>query len=207
VFLCSTTQNQPKESQSITSPQTSLITNRQLRSKAVKSTHPIICLIHQIFYARNLVQKKNANSCIYVSHKFRKRKYTTENQSNMRVSLFNLVIAIGASAASAFTVSPTVIPSRTILSMSEEEGEARRTGVVKWFNTEKGYGFIVPDDGSSDIFVHQTSINVEGFRSLADGESVEFGTEEDPNTGKIKAADVTGPGRADVAGAPYEPEY
>jgi hypothetical protein len=41
------------------------------------------------------------------------------------------------------------------------------TGTVKWFDTKKGYGFITPDDGSDDIFVHQTSIHAEGFRSLA----------------------------------------
>ena len=123
----------------------------------------------------------------------------------MRSSLFSLVVAIGASAASAFVVAPAASFSKTALFMSD--AEARRTGVVKWFNTEKGYGFIVPDDGESDIFVHQTAINVEGFRSLADGEAVEFSTDEDPNSGKIKAADVTGPGRTDVAGAPYNPEY
>lgn len=106
--------------------------------------------------------------------------------------------------ASAFTVTPVVGNSKTALFMSEG---ARRTGVVKWFNTEKGYGFIVPDDGERDIFVHQTSIVAEGFRSLADGEQVEFETVEDPKTGKIKASDVTGPGRANVQGAPFEPGY
>ena len=125
----------------------------------------------------------------------------------MRVSLFNIVIAIGASVSSAFTITPTVSQSRHVLSMSAEEAQSRNTGVVKWFNTEKGFGFIVPDNGDADIFVHQTSINVEGFRSLADGEAVEFDIEEDAVTGKKKASDVTGPGRNDVQGAAYEPGY
>lgn len=50
----------------------------------------------------------------------------------------------------------------------------RITGKVKWFNDTKGYGFITPDDGSKDCFVHQTSIQMEGFKTLTEGESVEF---------------------------------
>lgn len=78
-----------------------------------------------------------------------------------------------------------------------------KTGVVKWFNTEKGFGFLIPDDGSGDVFVHQTAIKKDGFRSLADGEPVEFQTETDSGTGKIKAVQVTGPSGEDVQGAPF----
>ncbi len=48
------------------------------------------------------------------------------------------------------------------------------TGTVKWFNSEKGFGFIAPDDGSSDLFVHQTEIDTRGFRSLDEGQKVSF---------------------------------
>ena len=48
------------------------------------------------------------------------------------------------------------------------------TGKVKWFNERKGYGFITPDDGSDDLFVHHSSIIVEGFRDLHEDQEVEF---------------------------------
>lgn len=48
------------------------------------------------------------------------------------------------------------------------------TGRVKWFNEQKGFGFITPDDGSSDLFVHHTSIVADGFRTLNDDQEVEF---------------------------------
>ena len=50
----------------------------------------------------------------------------------------------------------------------------RVTGTVKWFNDAKGYGFITPENGSKDCFVHHTAIKAEGFRSLSEGERVEF---------------------------------
>lgn len=50
----------------------------------------------------------------------------------------------------------------------------RQSGKCKWFDAKKGYGFIAPDDGSDDVFVHQQSIKAEGFRTLGEGESVEY---------------------------------
>lgn len=51
------------------------------------------------------------------------------------------------------------------------------TGVVKWFNSTKGYGFIAPDDGSGDLFVHFSAIEGQGYRELVEGQKVEFETQ------------------------------
>ena len=48
------------------------------------------------------------------------------------------------------------------------------TGIVKWFNDDKGYGFITPDDGGKDLFVHHSDVAGQGFKSLAEGAKVEF---------------------------------
>ncbi len=50
----------------------------------------------------------------------------------------------------------------------------RLTGTVKWFNSKKGYGFITRDDGQGDVFVHFSAIKEDGFRSLEEGQKVEF---------------------------------
>ncbi|MCI29853.1 glycine-rich protein 2-like, partial [Trifolium medium] len=76
---------------------------------------------------------------------------------------------------------------------------SKLTGKVKWFNDQKGFGFITPDDGSEELFVHQSQIQTDGFRSLAEGESVEYQIESD-NDGRSKAVNVTGPDGANVQG-------
>ena len=71
------------------------------------------------------------------------------------------------------------------------------TGTVKWFNDEKGYGFIVPDEGEKDLFVHHSNISGSGFKTLTDGAKVEF----DPAEGQKgpEATNVVVVVAADVA--------
>lgn len=54
------------------------------------------------------------------------------------------------------------------------------TGTVKWFSDEKGFGFITPDDGSKDVFVHHTAIQSDGVRTLAEGAKVSYEAEDGP---------------------------
>ncbi|MFH1724814.1 MAG: cold-shock protein [Elusimicrobiota bacterium] len=53
-------------------------------------------------------------------------------------------------------------------------------GTVKWFNDQKGFGFITPEDGSKDLFVHHSSIMADGFKSLRENQEVEFDVEDSP---------------------------
>ena len=64
-------------------------------------------------------------------------------------------------------------------------------GIVKWFNAEKGFGFITDDNGGEDVFVHFSAIVSDGFKTLTEGQSVTFDTEANPkNSSKLRAVNV-----------------
>jgi cold shock protein len=64
------------------------------------------------------------------------------------------------------------------------------TGTVKWFSNDKGYGFITPDDGSKDVFVHHSAIQGEGYKNLAEGAKVEYEVEEGPKGPQARSVRV-----------------
>lgn len=65
------------------------------------------------------------------------------------------------------------------------------SGTVKWFSAEKGYGFITKDEGGEDVFVHFSAIEAQGYKSLTEGQKVNFNTEIDQRNGKLSATNVS----------------
>ena len=65
------------------------------------------------------------------------------------------------------------------------------SGTVKWFNAEKGYGFISNDEGGDDVFVHFSAIQIDGYKTLSEGQKVTYDTEQDTrDSSKIRAVNV-----------------
>jgi len=64
------------------------------------------------------------------------------------------------------------------------------TGVVKWFNGQKGYGFIQPDEGGADVFVHISAVERAGLRSLNEGQKIKYELERDARSGKMSAGQL-----------------
>jgi CspA family cold shock protein len=65
-----------------------------------------------------------------------------------------------------------------------------QNGTVKFYNDQKGYGFIQPDDGSKDVFVHATALERAGIRALREGQKVSFDTQPDRRSGKIAVSNI-----------------
>ena len=65
------------------------------------------------------------------------------------------------------------------------------TGTVKWFNATKGFGFIAPDNGGPDVFVHISAVERSGMSNLVEGQKINFEIEQDRRTGKSSAGNLT----------------
>jgi cold shock protein len=68
----------------------------------------------------------------------------------------------------------------------EKRGNIMAEGTVKWFDASKGFGFITPDDGTSDVFAHFSSIEGSGYRELTEGQKVDFDSEQGPKGPQAK---------------------
>lgn len=66
------------------------------------------------------------------------------------------------------------------------------TGIVKFYNADRGYGFIQPDDGAKDVFVHATALEAAGMHGLAEGQKVTFDVTTDARNGKLAASNLQG---------------
>jgi CspA family cold shock protein len=78
------------------------------------------------------------------------------------------------------------IPRIPLLCLNERK-TTMSTGTVKWFNTQKGYGFIAPDDGGKDVFVHISAVEKAGLYQLNEGQKVSFEVVQDKRSGKAAA--------------------
>jgi CspA family cold shock protein len=74
--------------------------------------------------------------------------------------------------------------------MLQMEGHPMNTGTVKFYNDQKGFGFIQPDHGDKDVFVHATALERAGINGLREGQKVAFDTENDPRSGKIAVSTI-----------------
>ena len=105
---------------------------------------------------------------------------------------------IGRALTALRALAPRATRTGTVRMMSAPPGDIVN-GRVKWFNKTKGFGFIAPADGGDDVFVHQTQVYAEGYRTLLEDEEVEFTVVKEQD-GRTSARNVTGPNGAHVKG-------
>jgi CspA family cold shock protein len=100
---------------------------------------------------------------------------------------------LGRATPRTLTRSPTLDAKGGRICGRRHERQGRlsmATGTVKWFNTTKGYGFIQPDGGSKDVFVHISAVEAAGLRGLVDGQKVSFEEQADKRSGKMSAVNL-----------------
>ena len=88
---------------------------------------------------------------------------------------------------------------------SDRVSQGEASGMVKWFNATKGFGFIVPDAGGEDLFVHMSALEQSGLRGLEEGQTVTFEVEFDKRKGKTSAVNLRVTGQGSPSAAPRRP--
>lgn len=121
------------------------------------------------------------------------------NKANNLCSISLYYLWFLFSASFMFRLTASFVRTATVSARMMSDS-ARMAGNVKFFDTVKGFGFITPQSGGDDIFVHQSQIRKDGFRSLADNEEVEYDVMENPGNNRMFAANVTGPNGVPVQG-------
>jgi CspA family cold shock protein len=85
---------------------------------------------------------------------------------------------------------PSLLRSRAAVQYLLQKGFVMATGTVKWFNSTKGFGFIQPDNGGEDAFVHISAVERAGMRELLEGQKVSYDLERDKKSGKMSACNL-----------------
>jgi CspA family cold shock protein len=88
------------------------------------------------------------------------------------------------------SLEPRIRAGRALVHHDQRKDISMTTGTVKFYNDQKGFGFIQPDDGGKDVFVHATALERAGMRGLVEGQKVSFDTQEDRRTGKIAVGSI-----------------
>jgi CspA family cold shock protein len=71
------------------------------------------------------------------------------------------------------------------------QDQQQNSGIIKWFNAQKGFGFIQPDDGGNDVFVHISAVERAGMHTLTEGQRISYDLQRDPKKGKCSAANLS----------------
>ena len=102
------------------------------------------------------------------------------NCATVRPTSFAHVAECAAFGLSLFLENSVRVGCELCIRQFNRKRNTMATGTVKWFNSEKGYGFITPDDGTADVFAHFSAIQTNGYRSLNEAQKVEFDTAQGP---------------------------
>ena len=113
----------------------------------------------------------------------------TTLETTVQLADGRVVARHGAGLSRLEVVSKGQAPKRWLAIQSREE-QIMATGTVKWYNDQKGYGFIQPDSGGKDVFVHATALERAGLRGLAEGQKVSYDVEADRRSGKESATNL-----------------